>query len=90
VAQKSLAAAQQVAANTPVALTAARAAESQATARYRAGLATVVEVAEADRLLAEAEAEDAVARIDVRRAELLVARAVGDLEPFFAQLRGSR
>jgi outer membrane protein len=90
VAQKSLAAAQQVAANTPVALTAARAAESQATARYRAGLATVVEVAEADRLLAEAEAEDAVARIDVRRAELLVARAVGDLELFFAQLRGSR
>ncbi|HXT96587.1 MAG TPA: TolC family protein [Polyangia bacterium] len=91
VAQKSLAAAQQVAANTPVALTAARAAESQATARYRAGLATVVEVAEADGLLAEAEAEDAVARIDVLRAQLLTARAVGDLEPFFAPLRsGSR
>ena len=91
VAQKSLAAAQQVAANTPVALAAARAAESQATARYRAGLATVVEVAEADGLLAEAEAEDAVARIDVLRAQLLTARAVGDLEPFFAPLRsGSR
>ncbi len=86
-ARKSLAAAQQVAANTPVALAAARAAESQATARYRAGLATVVEVAEAQRLLAEAEAEDAVARIDVWRAQLLVARAVGDLDPFFAQLR---
>lgn len=86
-ARSVLEAAQRVAANTPVALNAARAAESQATARYRAGLATVVEVAEAQRLLAQAEADDAVARLNVRRAELLLARAVGDLEPFFAQAR---
>ncbi|HWE30004.1 MAG TPA: TolC family protein, partial [Polyangia bacterium] len=83
-----LEAAGRIAANTPVALSAARAAESQATARYRAGLATVVEVAEAQRLLAQTEADDAVAHINVRRAQLLLARAVGDLEPFFAETRG--
>lgn len=89
-AQKVLEASRRVALNTPIALDAARADESQATARYRAGLATVVEVAEAQRLLAQAEAEDAVARLNVRRAELLLARAVGDLGPFFAQVRSGR
>lgn len=83
-------AARKEAANTPVALNAARAAEAQATARYRAGLASVVEVAEAQRLLAQAEIEDAVARLNVRRAELLLARAVGDLGPFLDSVRGAR
>ena len=86
-AKNVLEAARRVATNTPIALNAARAAESQATARYRAGLASVVEVAEAQRLLAQAEADDAVARLNVRRAELLLARAIGDLEPFFAESR---
>jgi outer membrane protein TolC len=89
-AEKVLEGAKQVAANTPIALGAARDAESQAIARYRAGLATIVEVAEAQRLLTLAEADDAVARINVRRGELLLARAVGDLEPFFEQLHGAR
>jgi outer membrane protein TolC len=71
-------------------LAAARAAEAQATARYRAGLATVVEVAEAQRLLAQAEIEDAVARLNVRRAELLLARAIGDLGPFLDGVKGVR
>jgi outer membrane protein TolC len=75
------------AANTPVAVAAARAAEAQAGARYRAGLASVVEVAEAQRLLAQAEIDDAVARLGVRRAELLVARAIGDLNPFLDEVR---
>jgi outer membrane protein TolC len=83
-------AARKEAANTPIALTAARAAEAQATARYRAGLATVVEVAEAQRLLAQAEIDDAVARLNVRRAELLLARAIGDLGPFLDGVRGGR
>jgi outer membrane protein TolC len=83
-------AARREAANTPIALNAARAAEAQATARYRAGLATVVEVAEAQRLLAQAEIDDAVARLNVRRAELLLARAVGDLGPFLDSIRGGR
>ena len=78
------------AANTPIALNAARAAEAQASARYRAGLATVVEVAEAQRLLAQAEIDDAVARLNIRRAELLLARAIGDLGPFLDSVRGGR
>jgi outer membrane protein TolC len=89
-AHQILDAAQREAANTPIALKAALAAESQATARYRAGLATVVEVAEAQRLLAQAEIEDAVARLGVRRAELLLARAIGDLGPFLDGVRGGR
>jgi outer membrane protein TolC len=87
-ARAILVAARREAANTPIELQAARAAEAQATARYRAGLATVVEVAEAQRLLAQAEIDDAVARLAVRRAELLVARAIGDLNPFLDEARG--
>jgi outer membrane protein TolC len=88
-AHQILDAARKEAANTPIALNAARAAEAQATARYRAGLATVVEVAEAQRLLAQAEIDDAVARLNVRRAELLLARAIGDLRPFLDSVRGA-
>ncbi len=63
-------------------LASARAAEQQATARYQAGLSTAVEVAEAQRLLAQAEAEDALARLGVWRALLGLAAAQGSLEPF--------
>jgi outer membrane protein TolC len=83
-------AARREAANTPIAVQAARSAEAQATARYRAGLATVVEVAEAQRILAQAEIDDAVARLGVRRAELLLARAIGDLNPFLGPLKDDR
>ncbi len=76
-----------VAENTPPALTSARAAEAQATARYRAGLATEIEVADAQRLLAQAELDDALARIEIRRAALLLARAAGDLNPFMSAAR---
>jgi outer membrane protein TolC len=79
-------ASRRVAENTPIALKAASDAEKQATARYRAGLSTVDEVAEAQRLLAQAEIDDAVARLGVRRAELLLARAAGDLSPFLREL----
>jgi hypothetical protein len=47
-----------------------------------------VEVADAERLLTQAEVNDAVARLQVLRADLLVARAAGDLEPFLARVRG--
>jgi outer membrane protein TolC len=73
--------------NTPLALEAARNAEKQATARYRAGLATVIEVAEAERLLAQAEIDQAQAQLAVWSAKLLLARAIGDLEPFLAEQR---
>jgi len=48
-------------------------------ARYQAGLATIVEVADAQRLLLQAEVGDAVARIGVWRALLAEAAARGDL-----------
>ncbi len=77
-----------VARRTPVALGAARITEMQALARYQAGLVTVEDVAEAEAILARAEVEDAVARLEVRRAELTLARAAGDLSPFLAEVAG--
>jgi outer membrane protein TolC len=67
--------------NTPIQLEAARATEQQATARYKAGLANIVEVAEAQRLLTQAEIDDALARLGVWRALFGVAAAQGDLTP---------
>src|SRR5262249_25450047 len=80
--------ARRVASETPVAVAAARAAEMQATARYKAGLATVLEVAEAQRLLTDAEIQDAEARLGVWSGLLLAARAAGDLGPFLALASG--
>lgn len=80
--------AMKVARQTPATLSAAQGAEQQAAARYEAGLAALVDVADAQRVLAQAELDDAVARLEVRRALLLLARASGNLEPFLAQMRG--
>jgi outer membrane protein TolC len=77
-----LQAARAVAANTPLQLAAAQQSESQARARYNAGLAGIVEVADAQGLLAQAEMQDQLARVDVWRALLAVAVAQGDLTPF--------
>jgi outer membrane protein len=71
-----------VADNTPVALNAARDAEQQATARYQAKLATADDVAQAQRLLEQAEIDDAVARLEVWHAILDYAYALGDLTLF--------
>jgi outer membrane protein TolC len=76
--------ARRVATQTPVALEAARAAETQATARYKSGLATVLEVAEAQQLLTDAEIQDAEARLGVWSGLLLAARAAGHLGPFLS------
>ena len=80
-------AATDIARNTPIELQAATANESQARARYQNGLANVIEVAEAQRLLAQAEADDAVARLGVWRALLATAQAHGDLTSFLEQIR---
>ncbi len=80
-AQAALEGARRVAANTPALLEAARVAEQQAAARYQAGLGTLVEVADTTRLLAQAESDDALARLSVWRALLGVAAARGDLAP---------
>jgi outer membrane protein len=74
-----------VAANTPVQVSAARAALSQASARYQSGLGTIDQVAEAQRLLTQAEIDDALARLGVWRGLLEVAAAAGDLQPFLAE-----
>src|SRR3954470_2935950 len=76
-----------VAANTPVQLAAAQQSEMQARARYDAGLATILEVADAQSLLAQAEVQDQLARVDVWRALLAEAVARGDLAPFRAIVR---
>jgi outer membrane protein len=76
-----------VAANTPIQLAAAQQSETQARARYDAGLATILEVADAQSLLAQAEAQDQLARVDVWRALLAAAVAQGDLAPFLSIVR---
>jgi outer membrane protein len=75
-----------IAQNTPIEVKAAQEAELRARARYDAQLATVTEVAEAQRLLAQAEIDDAVARLSVWRALLALTRARGDIKPFLQKL----
>jgi len=78
--------ARRIAANTPVQVSAARAATEQARARYEAGLGTVDQVAEAQRLLTQAEIDDALARLGIWRGLLSVAIAAGDLQPFITEV----
>jgi outer membrane protein TolC len=71
-----------IAANTPVQVSAARQSVTQAAARYQAGLASIVEVADAQNLMAQAEMQDEIARVDIWRALLAQAVADGAMEPF--------
>ena len=73
-----------IAENTPVELEAANALETQAQARYTAGLGTVVEVAEAQRLLRQAEVDDSLATLGIWRALLGLAAAQGELDELLA------
>ena len=77
----ALHAANKLAALAPVQLEAARAAETQAGARYKAGLTTILDVADAQRRLTQAEIDHGLARLNVWRALLAVAAAEGDLAP---------
>jgi outer membrane protein len=79
-------AARAVAANVPVQLAAAQQSEAQARARYQAGLTGLVEVADAQNLLAQAEYQAQLARVDVWRALLAEAVARGSLTSFLALL----
>lgn len=88
VALAQLRSALEVAQQTPIELAAARASETQSRARYDASLATLVEVADAEGLLAQAEMDDAVARLNVWRGLFGVAYAQGDLQPFLQLLSG--
>ena len=64
---------------------AARTLAVQARARYDAGLADILSVAEAERLLSRAETEDALARLEVWRSRFAVGAAEGDLQPILIQ-----
>ena len=78
--------ARRIAANTPTETSAAHAALEQARARYESGLGAIDPVAEAQRLLAQAEIDDALARLAVWRGLLAVAAAAGDIRPFAAEV----
>jgi outer membrane protein TolC len=81
----TLAGARRVAVNTPVEASAAQTALQQATARYQSGLAPIDDVAQAQRLLVQAQIDDALARLNVWRGLLEVATARGDIQPFLAE-----
>ncbi|HEV3332017.1 MAG TPA: TolC family protein [Bryobacteraceae bacterium] len=82
IALAQLRGARDIAGNTPVQIAAARAASEQATARYQSGLSKIDQVAEAQRLLTQAEIDDALSHLGVWRALLGLATAAGDLQPF--------
>jgi outer membrane protein len=54
----------------------------QAKARYQAGLTPIDDLAQAQRLLVQAEVDDSIARLTVWRALLQLDAARGDLQPF--------
>lgn len=83
-ADAALRGAQDVAARTAILVGAATATLEQFVARYRAGLTSNVEVADAQRQMARAEVENAVSQIEVVAARLQQARARGDLPHFLS------
>jgi outer membrane protein len=85
-AQASLDGARKVAENTPLELDAARTTETQERARYQAGLATLVDVADSQSFLVQAEIDDALARLAVWQNLASVTAAQGDLGPFWQSL----
>lgn len=74
--------ARRVADETPNLVEAARVREIKVLKRYSAGLTNMVSLAEAERALAEAQVQDAVAQVDVWRSVLSLAYVQGDLRPF--------
>ncbi|HWL86628.1 MAG TPA: TolC family protein [Polyangiaceae bacterium] len=85
-AQASLDGARKVAKYTPLELDAARTTETQERARYQAGLATLVDVADSQSFLVQAEIDDVLARLAVWQNLASVAAAQGDLGPFLQSL----
>lgn len=81
-ARDQLNGAELVAQETPTELQAARQSEIESKARYQSSLATLVEVTEAENLLAQAEMDDAIARLNVWRQLFGIAYAQGDLQSF--------
>jgi len=88
-ANADLEGARRLAENTPAALEAARASETQTSARFQAGLATTADVSEAASLLVQAEIDDSLARLNVWRSLAEVAAAGGDLQPYLDLVRAT-
>jgi outer membrane protein len=81
-AQAVLDAARKIADNTPVELKASQDSETQAVARFKAGLGTIVDVAEAQRLLLQSQIDDSLAALNIWRALARLAAAQGNFQPF--------
>jgi outer membrane protein TolC len=88
-ARDQLKAAQLIAQETPTELAAAQKSESQSKARYESGLATLVEVSDAENLLVQAEMEDSIARLNAWHGLFAVASSQGNLQDFLQILRGT-
>jgi outer membrane protein TolC len=78
-------AALQLAENMPVQVQAAVVATQQAEARYKTGLGSVAQVAEANETLAQSRVQEAIAKAGVWRALLSVASAHGNLNPLLVE-----
>lgn len=76
-----------VAQHTPVQIAAAQMANKLVTQRYKAGLATLADVAEAQKLLTQAEVDDSLAKLGVWSAYLGGAESKGSLVPFMNLVR---
>src|SRR5579863_5767393 len=84
-AQATVSQARRIAAETPKEVQDARTGFEQANAQYRSGLATIVAVAEGQRLLAQAEIDDSLAKLAIWRALLELQSVQGDITEFLAQ-----
>ena len=84
-AEATLEQARRIAAVTPKEVSDARTGFAQANAQYRAGLATIVALAEAQRLLAQAEIDDSLAKLAVWRAWLQLQTTQGDISSFLKE-----
>lgn len=83
-AEATLAQARRIAEVTPKEVQDARTGFNQATAQYRSGLTNIVMVAEAQRLLAQAEIDNSLANLAAWRAILQIQTAQGDIGSFLA------
>lgn len=82
--------ARKIAANNEVQVKAAAETLTRAKVRYEYGLTTIVEVADAQRLVAQAEIDAAVAKLAVWRAMLAGAKLQGDLSGFIEQVKHAK
>ena len=78
--------ARKIVSNNEIQLKSAEETLTRAKVRYEYGLTNIVEVADAQRLVAQAEIDAAVSKLAVWRAMLAGAKLQGDLKPFLAKV----